>query len=134
MKYIFSLGLFFFIITNAFSQSKYEALFDKNEIQCYYKIKKVKNDQNRIYLKFKNKSSSHQNVELNIGLYLNGVMEEEAQIDLCLKKGFFSNLLAKPQTVINEQIQEKELMSDDFSLEVIDLKSNTIDDCETRPQ
>lgn len=130
MRYLLTLSLIglFSIVVQA--QSKFKEINTNVEVKCYYKIKALKDDQNRIILKFKNESEMHQNINLKLGLYLNGVMEEEAIIATCQKKGFFSNLFTRKHAIINEQISEKQLLSEDFSIEILKIELEETTACE----
>lgn len=130
LRYLLTFALIGLITLQLNAQEKFKELSKKNDIHCFYKIKALKNDENRIVIKFKNHSTYHQMVELKVGLYLDGVLEEEAVISSCLKNGIIGNSFSKQHAIINEQITSSELISEDLSIEVLELNVEKTEACE----
>ncbi len=128
-KQIFTF-LFLLVLSSAYCQSKFILLKSSSGIECYYKIKDLKSDQKRIVIKFKNKTKKNFNLNIEFGLYVSGILEEKAVITTCHSKGFWYNWFATQHAIINEEVKETELVSEDFKLEVIEFQTEETEACE----
>lgn len=76
-----------------------------------------------------NRSKSNLNVDLELGFYDTGVLEQRAEINDCLKKGFFSNLF-RVGHLINGKTQETEGKFSHYEIQLLELNTNIVDKCE----
>lgn len=126
-KGLLTLIFFCFIVT--LSAQSWKALKSNEAVEVKYKWKENKSGKEELRIKFKNTSKKDQNVDLEIGFYEAGVMNERAQVNTCLKKGFFSNLFRNWHVIIPEKGSTTKSLSS-FELEVTEFKTEKIDKCE----
>lgn len=96
-----------------------------SSLQIKWKLKENKDQGQSVLLKLKNKSGKVLAVELTFGFYRNGVLEEKAEINACLKNSIFNNIIP-PRQMIQSDL---ELKPDDWELKVLEYKIDPIDEC-----
>ena len=111
---------------NAQSWTKLKSTED---VQVFYKIKSDKSGNEEMRIKLINKSRSHINVDLEIGFYETGVLDQRVEINRCLKKGFHSNLFRMWQLIRLEDM-DSPIDFSKYKLEVLDLKTQKVEKCE----
>ena len=116
------------------AQKKFTPLKEKDEISVLHKWKINDDGKRQLILKFKNKSKSHKNISVIIGFYLNGVMEEQAEVASCSKKGFFNNLFLTKYGITSEYMSNEQLNDSAFNLEIIKIKTEETNKCEKQHQ
>jgi len=99
------------------------------EVKVFYKLKKDNSGKEEIRIKMINQSKSNLNVDLEIGFYDAGVLDQRAEINDCLKKGLFNNLF-RIGHMINSKTQESDGKFSHYQIQLMDLKTEKVDKCE----
>ncbi len=123
---------FLLVIGSTFSmnaQMCYQEMSTNDNVTVKYKWKQTKDGEQELRIKFKNKSKSALNLDVELGYYLFGVMEEKAILNDCLKKSFFNNWFRPIHIVKSETLSADQLKSEDLEVQVIELKTEKIDEC-----
>ena len=102
---------------------------DGNYVTLKFKWKENKEDKYEVRVKFKNKAKSAVNVESELGFYSNGVLKEKAQINDCLKKGFWDNWFRPVHVIITDDFSQEELKSESTKVEVLEFNTELVDEC-----
>ena len=111
------------------AQICYAEMSTKDQVTVKYKWKTNKEGNQELRIKFKNKAKSAVNLDLELGYYLNGVMEEKVAIADCLKKSFIDNWFRQIHIVTSENLSKEQLMSEDLDVQVTEMKIEKIDEC-----
>lgn len=133
---LISLSAFAIFVLSSCSGA-YQLLKEQDGVAISYKIKQNKKTaQNEVYLKFTNKSDSHQSIDLELGFYNNGILDATSTITNCLKKGPFPQIHSivddEIASKINTEGQNNESTSETGEIVRIEITSLTItpiDEC-----
>src|SRR5690606_22687643 len=98
-------------------------------VSIKYKWKTNKEGKQELRVKFKNTSGSAVNLDLELGFYLKGVMEEKVQLNDCLKKSFFDNWFRPIHIISSESLSNEQLKSEDLERQVTEMKTEQVEDC-----
>lgn len=128
MKRILTFSIILVLASQLQAQS-WVKLKSTKEVQLFYKIKTDKDGEEEMRVKLINKSKSHLNVDVEIGFYDTGVLDQRSNINRCLKKGFHNNLFRMWQVIQLEEMNSTTKFSD-YKIEVLELKTNKVDKCE----
>ena len=134
MKTLFFVSLLLICHTFIHGQSSYQTLESKNNVSIKYKWKLNQENKKLLLIKFKNQSTSHQNINIELGFYLNGIMEEKVQVASCAKKGFFNNLFLTVYGVMSEHLENHQIEDDQFKLIITDFNLEETQACEKQHQ
>lgn len=96
----------------------------ENPVVIKYKMKESKEGEPELRVKFKNKTRAITNIDVTLGFYYNGILEEEALIADCLKRGFWRSWF-RPIHIISGEKFEK----DDLSIEANKVTLEEVDEC-----
>jgi len=107
----------------------YQELVTKDKVTVKYKFKESKEGATELYIKFKNKAKSAVNVDAEVGFYINGIMEESAVINDCLKKSCFDNWFRPVQLIQNDSFNNEKFEPEDIKVEITEIKVEKIDEC-----
>ena len=131
MKYLILTFSFLLLgISATQAQWCYDKLSEKENVTVKYKWKENSEGEKELRIKFNNQAGSDLNVNLELGFYHNGILEEKAVIADCLKRYFWNDWFRPIHIVANEELTQEELESDQFSLEITDLKTEKVEKCE----
>ncbi len=125
ITFILVLGLLF--IAPSAAQS-YRELKAKDGVSLKYKWKDNKQGKRELRVKFNNKSKTNVNVDVEIGFYTQGVLEETVEISDCLKRSFFDNWF-RPIHIVSSSLNNEQLNSSDLQLEASEFKTEQTDEC-----
>ena len=130
MKKIIGLsGFILLIISSLNAQICYNTLKVNENIRVKYKWQENKEGEKELRIKFKTTSNSDLNIDLKLGFYHTGILEEEAQISDCLKR-FFWNDWFRPLHIIQfKNLNKDQIESEEFKLEILNLSTEKIDKC-----
>ena len=134
MKKILFLLFVLISITKVNGQSKYSILETKQDVSIKYKWKLSKENKKQLLIKFKNKSKVNQNINIEVGFYLNGVMQEKAQVATCAKKGFFNNIFLTVYGVESEMLTNEQIEDEQFKLTLTEFILEETPVCEKQHQ
>ncbi len=127
-----TLFIFFFFIglgINAMAQ-KYQTLESGDSLEIKYKWKANDAGDLELRVKFKNKVRTHLIVFAELGLYSNGILEERAKLNDCLKKGFWHNWFRPIHIISTETLANESILDDSFKLEVLERNLYNVDHCD----
>lgn len=121
--------LVIFTTTTANAQICYETMQQNKDIKVKYKWKENHNGQQELYIKFKTTANANLNTDLKLGFYLNGVQKETAHIADCLKRFFWNDWFRPVHIIQLEDFSKEEIQSDQFNIEIMELKTEEIEKC-----
>jgi hypothetical protein len=128
MRTFFVLILLIGLGFNAKAQ-KYQTLNNSDSLEIKYKWKANDVGDLELRVKFKNKAKAYLLVFVELGLYSNGILEERAKLNDCLKKGFWHNWFRPIHIISTETLANESILDDSFKLEVLERKIHQVDFC-----
>jgi len=109
---------------------KYQTLESGDSLEIKYKWKANDAGDLELRVKFKNKVRTHLIVFAELGLYSNGILEERAKLNDCLKKGFWHNWFRPIHIISTETLANESILDDSFKLEVLERNLYNVDHCD----
>ena len=128
-KSILSFLLLIILAVTTNAQICYSTMSEKNDVIVKQKWKENKEGKRELRIKFKNKTGSAVNVDMEFGFYLNGIMEEKVVINDCLKKSFLNNWFRPIHIITSETLSNEQLKSDELEVQVSEMKTTEVDEC-----
>lgn len=128
-KLIGLIVILLFTFSGLQAQMCYDVLQTEDDIKVKYKWKENKSGEKELRIKFKTTAKSDLNTDLELGFYHNGILEEKAQINDCLKKFFWNDWFRPIHLVQFENLTKEQIESDQFKLEILDLSTEKVDKC-----
>ncbi|MEX2379180.1 MAG: hypothetical protein WD530_00435 [Vicingaceae bacterium] len=128
-KLIGLIGIILFTFNGIHAQMCYDVLQTEEDIKVKYKWKENESGEKELRIKFKTTAKSDLNMDLELGFYHNGILEEKAQINDCLKKFFWNDWFRPIHLIQFENLTKEQIESDQFKLEILDLKTERVDEC-----
>lgn len=118
-----------FIFTGLSSQAQYQKLSEEKGISVQYKWKQDDDGKTFMLLKIKNKTGKAQMLEMEIGFFIDGFLEETVEIKTCMKKTGIGQIFQKKQAVSSENIQFKDGKAINLELKLNEMEINETQDC-----
>lgn len=128
-KLIGLIVILLFTFSGLQAQMCYDVLQTEDDIKVKYKWKENKSGVKELRIKFKTTAKSDLNTDLELGFYHNGILEEKAQINDCLKKFFWNDWFRPIHIVQFENLTKEQIESDQFKFEILDLSTEKVDKC-----
>jgi hypothetical protein len=128
-KLIGILGILLLTINGLQAQMCYDVMQEDEDIKVKYKWKENKSGEKELHIKFKTTAKSDLNTDLELGFYHNGILEERAQINDCLKRFFWNDWFRPIHLIQFENLTKEQIESDQFKLEVLKLKKEEVEKC-----
>lgn len=128
-KLIGILGILLLTINGLQAQLCYDVMQVDKEIKVKYKWKENKSGEKELRIKFKTTANSDLNTDLELGFYHNGILEERAQINDCLKRFFWNDWFRPIHLIQFETLTKEQIESDQFKVEILELKTEEVEKC-----
>lgn len=128
-KLIGILGILLLTISGLQAQICYDVMQADKDIKVKYKWKENKSGEKELRIKFKTTAKSDLNTDLELGFYHNGILEEKAQINDCLKRFFWNDWFRPIHLIQFENLSKEQIESDQFKIEVLELKTEKVEKC-----
>lgn len=128
--------LFLLLFGLGISQAKaqYTEIIQKDQVSALYKWKTDKEGKKQLLIKFKNKSKSPQNINLELGFFLTGIKEETAQVSACAQGSFFANLFPTVYGIYSETLTNEQLEQVEIGISPADFQLEKTEKCEKQHQ
>tara|TARA_R110002073_G_scaffold255611_1_gene418137 strand:+ start:630 stop:1052 length:423 start_codon:yes stop_codon:yes gene_type:complete len=95
-----------------------------------YKWKKSKEGKAYAQIKFINKTKSAVEVDAQLFFYNEGILEERAEVNTCLKKGFWNNWFRPIHIIENDKFNLNSDGESNYSIEEPELTLKLVDKCD----
>jgi len=137
MKSIKSILLVFaliFVYGNSIAQKEYKLLTEKEGVEISYKWKHSKimkkGSPLMLFLKIENNNDFHTRVAFTIDYFWNGIRNASSEPnDKCIKANRSAKGRIKKLTFDRAKFTDKDILSENFTLDVSDLVINNVDHC-----
>lgn len=129
-KFLGIIGLLLLTTSALQAQICYDVLQSDKDIKVKYKWKENKAGEEELRIKFKTTAQSALNTSIEFGFYHNGILEEKAQINQCLKRFFWNDWFRPVHIIQFENLSNEQIHSDEFKVEILELKTEKVDQCE----
>jgi len=98
-------------------------------ITVRWEVLETKENQRAIELKFKNKTGEKLLADIRFGFYYNGVLEEEMNLNVCLKKSLFGKLTQPSHLIESKLPEESGFDAKQLEIKILNHEIKKTDEC-----